>query len=44
MDAPNNYGYMNVYIRETCRDDRRYSYNVMRFPYVEYNRGQFRKY
>ncbi len=44
MEAPNDHGYLNVYIRETCHDDRQYSYNIMRFPYVRYNRRRFCKY
>jgi hypothetical protein len=39
-----NIGFVNLFIRETCRDDRRYSYKVTRYPYVRYDRRRFRKY
>jgi hypothetical protein len=33
---------MNVYVRESCRDERQYPYRVNRFPYARYDRQRFR--
>ncbi len=44
MNSPNDHGYLKVYLRESCRDDRRYQYELIVFPYVRYDRRQFRKY
>ncbi|CAF4323256.1 unnamed protein product, partial [Adineta steineri] len=42
MDSPGDRGYFNVYIRQSCRDERQDSFEKIRFPYVRYNRRQYK--
>ncbi|CAF3953251.1 unnamed protein product, partial [Adineta steineri] len=42
MDLPDDRGYFDVYIRQSCRDERQNSFEQIRFPYARYNRRQYR--
>ena len=44
MKPSMNIGYINLFIRETCRDNGRHPYKITRYPYVRYDRRRFRKY
>ncbi|CAF1427531.1 unnamed protein product [Adineta ricciae] len=41
-DEPDDRGYFNVYIRESCRDGRYNPYKEIRFPYARYERQRLR--
>ncbi|CAF1638187.1 unnamed protein product, partial [Adineta ricciae] len=41
-DEPDDRGYFNVYIRESCRDGRYNPYKEIRFPYARYERQRIR--
>jgi hypothetical protein len=42
MESPDDYGSMDVYVRESCRDDRRYPFRPLHFPYARFNTRKLR--
>ncbi|CAF4179281.1 unnamed protein product [Adineta steineri] len=42
MDTPDDRGYFDVYVRQSCRDERQNPFEQIRFPYARYNRRQYK--